>query len=150
MNYNAHDVTTYIEALPDARKIVIKKLRKVIQDNLPKGFEETFQYNMISYVVPLSIYPDGYHVKEGEPLPFLSLASQKNYISLYHMGIYMNEAVNSWFVKAYAERVTQKLDMGKSCIRFKKIDQIPFDLIGELCRKISVDDHIKAYEQNKP
>ena len=114
---------------------------------MPEGFFEQISYGMISYVVPISKYPRGYHAKRGEPLPFLALASQKNYISLYHMGMYSNAEVKVWFINEYAKRVPTKLDMGKSCIRFKNGSSIPYDLIAELCRKITVDDYINSYEQ---
>ena len=147
MQYEVETVAEYIGALPEDRKAVIQKLRKVILANLPDGFEEQLSYGMIGYVVPLSKYPQGYHAKEGEPLPFLSLASQKNHIALYHMGIYGNPEMEAWFVKEYTERVPTKLDMGKSCIRFKNPNHIPYDLIAELCQKITVDDYIHAYEK---
>jgi len=147
MQYDVDTVDQYIAALPEDRKAVIEKLRKVILDNLPEGYEEQFSYGMIGYVVPLSRYPQGYHAKEGAPLPFLSLASQKNHIALYHMGLYGNQALGTWFVKEYAERVPTKLDMGKSCIRFKNPDHIPYDLIAELCQKLTVDQFINAYEK---
>jgi uncharacterized protein YdhG (YjbR/CyaY superfamily) len=147
MQYEVNTVQEYIEALPEDRKPVIEKLRQVILANLPEGFEEQISYGMISYVVPLSRYPQGYHVKKGEPLPFISLASQKNYLALYHMGLYGNPKLEEWFVKEYAEQVHTKLDMGKSCIRFKNPDHIPYDLIAELCQKITVDAYIAAYEQ---
>jgi len=146
MQYDVNSIEEYIAAIPEDRKPVIEKLRKVILDNLPEGFEEQLSYGMIGYVVPLSMYPKGYHVKEGEPLPFLSLASQKNYIALYHMGLYGKPEVEEWFVKEYADRVPTKLDMGKSCIRFKNPDHIPYDLIAELCQKMTVDEYINAYE----
>lgn len=146
MQYDVNSVKEYIEAIPESRKPVIEKLRNVILDNLPEGYEEQLSYGMISYVVPLSRYPKGYHAKEGEPLPFISLASQKNYIALYHMGLYGNQELEEWFVKEYADRVPTKLDMGKSCIRFKNPDHIPYDLVAELCHKMSVDEYINAYE----
>ena len=146
MQYEADTVDGYIAALPDDRQAPIEKLRDVILANLPDGFEEQFTYGMIGYVVPLSHYPQGYHVKEGEPLPFLSLASQKNYIALYHMGLYADPAVEDWFAKAYADQVPTKLYMGKSCIRLKNPAHIPYDLIGELCQKITVEQYIQAYE----
>lgn len=148
MKYNATNINDYIEELPGDRKIIIEKLRLIIQGNLPIGFKEVFYYGMICYVVPLSVYPNGYHAKKGEPLLFLALASQKNHIALYHMGIYMNQDVYAWFTIEYAKQVKSKLDMGKSCIRFKKMEQIPFELIGELCKKISIGDYIKAYEES--
>ena len=147
MQYEVNTVQEYIEALPEDRKPIIEKLRQVILANLPDGFEEQISYGMISYVVPLSRYPQGYRAKKGEPLPFISLASQKNYLALYHMGLYGNPKLEEWFVKEYAEQVPTKLDMGKSCIRFKNPDHIPYDLIAELCQKITVDEYITAYEQ---
>jgi uncharacterized protein YdhG (YjbR/CyaY superfamily) len=147
MQYEVNTVQEYIEALPENRKPVIEKMREVILANLPDGFEEQISYGMISYVVPLSRFPQGYRAKKGEPLPFISLASQKNYLALYHMGLYGNPKLEEWFVKEYAEQVPAKLDMGKSCIRFKNPDHIPYDLIAELCQKITVDEYITAYEQ---
>jgi uncharacterized protein YdhG (YjbR/CyaY superfamily) len=147
MHYQVNTVQEYIEAVPEDRKSVIEKLREVILANLPEGFEEQISYGMISYVVPLSRYPQGYHVKKDEPLPFLALASQKNHVAVYHLGLYGNQALEAWFVKAYAQRVPTKLDMGKSCIRFKNPNHIPYDLIAELCQKITVDDYIHSYEQ---
>ncbi|WP_410510899.1 DUF1801 domain-containing protein [Paenibacillus sp. BR2-3] len=117
----------------------LKRLRETIKENLPPGFEEKTAYGMIGYVVPHRIYPSGYHVTPGQPLPFISLASQKNYIALYHMGIYTVPDVLAWFQEEYPKHVKTKLDMGKSCIRFKKMDSIPYDLIAELCRKITVE-----------
>ncbi len=148
MQYDVDSVEEYIAAIPEDRKPVIEKLRNVILSNLPEGFEEQLSYGMISYVVPLSRYPDGYHAKEGEPLPFLSLASQKNYIALYHMGLYGNPEVEEWFRKEYSDRVPTKLDMGKSCIRLKNPDHIPYDLVAELCQKITVDEFISIYEES--
>jgi len=132
--------------LPEDRKPFVEKLRNVILTNLPEGFAEQLSYGMIGYVVPLSIYPKGYHTKKDEPLPFISLASQKKYIALYHMGLYGKPKLEKWFVKEYADRVPTKLDMGKSCIRFKNPDHIPYDLVAELCQKITVDEYISAYE----
>lgn len=146
MNYDVSSIDEYIKALPDKRRSAVEKLREVVFFNLPEGFEEQFTYDMVSYVVPLCLYPKGYHVKEGEPLPFISIASQKNHIALYHMGIYSKKEVEEWFVEEYKKRVPTKLDMGKSCIRFRNPDKIPYDLIGELCTKITVEDHIKSYE----
>jgi len=148
MQYDVDTVEEYIEALPEDRKAMIEKLRNVILDNLPEGYEEQLSYGMIGYVVPLSRYPKGYHAKEGEPLPFISLASQKNYIALYHMGLYGKPELEEWFVKEYSNRVPTKLNMGKSCIRFKNPDHIPYDLVAELCQKISVDEFIRIYEES--
>ena len=148
MQYDVKSVEEYIAALPKDRKPIIEKLRKVILDNLPEGYQEQLSYGMIGYVVPLSRYPKGYHTKKGEPLPFISLASQKNYIALYHMGLYGNPELEEWFVKEYADRVPTKLDMGKSCIRFKNPNHIPYDLVAELCQKMPVDEFVSIYEES--
>lgn len=136
----------YTASLPEDRKGPINKLRETIKDNLPNGFEEVMSYGMIGYVVPHKLYPPGYHCKPELPLPFINLASQKNYIALYHMGIYAHPELLDWFVTSYPKHTDAKLDMGKSCIRFKKPEQIPYELLGELCRKISVDQWIEIYE----
>jgi len=146
MQIKADNPEHYIDQLPDVRKPVIEKLRKVILANLPEGFEETMNYGMIGYVVPFSIYPDGYHAGPKQPLPFINIASQKNFVAVYHSGIYADKKLMDWFVNEYPKHNKLKLDMGKSCIRFKKIDQIPYDLIGELVGKMSLDDWINIYE----
>lgn len=146
MRYEATSPEEYINQLPVDRKIAMEMLRETVKANLPEDFEETMAYDMIGYVVPHRIYPDGYHCNPNEPLPFLSIASQKNYIALYHMGVYSFPNVLKWFQEEYPKHVKTKLDMGKSCIRFKKPDQIPYELIAELCRKITVEDYIKQYE----
>lgn len=136
----------YISELPEDRKEIIQKLRETVKNNLPKGFEETMQYGMISYVVPHSIYPDGYHCKPTDALPFLSIASQKNHISFYHSGIYTDPELMAWFVAEYPKHTKGKLDMGKSCVRFKNPKNIPFELLGDLSTKLSVDEWIAKYE----
>ena len=141
-------VKEYIDSLPEERKKVIKKLRKTVKDNIPKGFKETISYDMIGYVVPHKLYPEGYHCTPELPLPFINIASQKSHIGLYHLGIYSDKKILQWFTKEYANKSKYKLDMEKSCIRFKKLDHIPFELIGELVKKISVEDWIKIYETN--
>ncbi len=138
----------YIKALPEDRREAIQQLRKIFLKNLPKGFQEGMGYGMISYSVPHSIYPDGYHCDRALPLPFLSIASQKNFIAIYHMGIYADPALLDWFVQEYPKYTDAKLDMGKSCIRFKNPEKIPFELFGKLATKISVKDWIKKYEDN--
>lgn len=147
MIYEAATPEEYLEQLPKDRRDVIEKLRKTIKENIEKEFEETMSYNMISYVVPHSIYPPGYHVTPSQPLPFISIASQKNYVAIYHMGIYMFPDILEWFKKEYTKYVKTKLNMGKSCIRFRNMNTIPFDLIGELCRKISLRDYVDKYEK---
>ena len=148
MQYKANSPEEYINQVPEERKETLKKLQKTINQNLPKGFEEGMQYGMIGYYVPHSKYPDGYHCNPKEPLPFISFASQKNSVNLYHSGIYAIPEIHDWFVNEYPKHCKRKLDMGKSCIRFKKMEEIPFDLIAELCSKISVDEWITAYEIN--
>ena len=122
------------------------KLRETILNNIPSGFEETISYGMIGYVVPHSIYPGGYHADTTLPLPFINIASQKNYIALYHSGIYADPELHDWFVKEYPKYCNTKLDMGKSCVRFKKVDQIPYELIARLVKKMSCKEWIELYE----
>lgn len=138
----------YIDSLPEDRKAAMSELRKVIIKNIPKGFHEEMSYGMIGYVVPHSIYPAGYHCTPKLPLPFLSIASQKNFIAVYNMGMYADEKILNWFVSEFPKHTTAKLDMGKSCIRFKKPEQIPYKLIGELASKMTVKDWIEVYEKN--
>lgn len=147
MNSRAATVNEYLNELPSDRKKAINELRKVILKNLPEGFREEMSYGMIGYVVPHSIYAPGYHCNPKLPLPFMNLASQKNFISLYHMGIYANDEVMKWFVAEFAKQSSVKLDIGKGCIRFKDPGQIPYKLIGELSTKMSVKDWIKIYEK---
>ncbi len=146
MKIEANSPNDYILKLPKDRQEVVSELRKVVLDNLPKGFSEEMSYGMIGYVVPHSIYPDGYHCDPKLPLPFLSIASQKNFVAFYHMGIYSDEKLLDWFVKEYPNHSNYKLDMGKSCIRFKRMNDIPYELIGELVGRISVDNWIQTYE----
>lgn len=148
MKIEASNPDEYISKLPEDRQVAISKLRDIINDRLPSDFEETMSYGMIGWVVPHSIYPDGYHCDPKLPLPFLSVASQKNFIALYHMGIYANQELYDWFVSEYPKHCKRKLDMGKSCIRFKKLDDIPYELIGELVSKMTVNDWVSIYESN--
>src|SRR5210317_1327476 len=147
MQSKASSPEEYIEQLPEDRQEVMINLRKMILKNLPKGFEETMSYGMLGYVVPHSKYPDGYHCDPKLPLPFINLASQKNHIGFYHMGIYCDPTLMDWFREEYPKHVTGKLDMGKSCIRFKNMNKIPFNLLGELVSKVSPDQWIKQYER---
>lgn len=147
MQSKASSPDAYVDELPEDRQEAINKLRKIIKKNLPKGFKEEMNYGMIGYVVPHKIYPDGYHCDPKLPLPFMSVASQKNFIAVYHMGLYADEKLMKWFTDAYAKAVPGKLDMGKSCMRFKKPEQIPFELIGELAAKMSPGDWIARYEK---
>ena len=148
MTSNATTVEQYIAALPEDRKPPITALRKIIKKNLPKGFKEGMGYGMIGYVVPHSIYPPGYHCTPQLPLPFMSVASQKNFIAIYHMGIYGDATLLQWFTDKYAQLNIGKLDMGKGCIRFKNLAKIPYPLIGELSGKVTVEKWIEVYEKN--
>ncbi len=138
----------YIDSLPADRAEAIIKLRDVINRNLPKGFQEEMGYGMMGYVVPHSLYPAGYHCDPKQPLPFLGMASQKNFIAVYHMGIYAEPELLKWFLEEYPKHALGKLDMGKSCIRFKKPDNIPYELIGQLVTKMTPEDWIRSYEKN--
>ena len=139
-------VSEYIKNLPEERKQAMEQLQAVIRKNLPKGFEEEMSYGMVGFVVPHSLYPAGYHCSPELPLPFISIASQKNFIALYHMGIYADKNLLQWFTDEYPKHSNTKPDMGKSCIRFKKPELIPFDLIGELCSKYTPEQWISLYE----
>ncbi len=136
----------YISQLPEDRKGPITKLNNLIKKHMPKGLEAGMGYGMLAYYVPKSIYPDGYHCKPFPPLPFINLASQKNFIALYHSGMYAKKELYDWFVAEYPKHSKYKLDMGKSCVRFKKNDDIPYDLIEELMAKMSVEEWISIYE----
>lgn len=148
MKPTAKTVNDYLNELPEDRKVPFLKLRNCILNNLPKGFEEEMSYGMLGYVVPHAIFPNGYHCNPKLPLPFMNLASQKNFIALHHLGIYSNPELLEWFTAEFPKHSSQKLDMGKGCIRFKKMDQIPFDLIAELVGKMSVENWIHCYEMS--
>lgn len=148
MIIKADTVEEYIENVPEDRKNPIIAIRKSILKNIPEGFQETISYNMIGYVVPHTLYPAGYHCTPKLPLPFMNIASQKNFIAVYHMGLYADSEINEWFRNAYTSLYNTKPDMGKGCIRFKKMDKIPFELIGELSGKISVQEWIEIYEKS--
>ena len=137
----------YMAEIPEDRQKAFTKLRSVIKKNLPKGFSETMGYGMMGYVVPHSKYPAGYHCNPKDPLPFMGIASQKNFIAVYHMGVYADPALLKWFTARHAKASPKKLDMGKSCIRYKKPDDIPFELIGELASKMTPDEWIAMYEK---
>ena len=148
MQIPAKNPKEYISKVPEDRLAYFKKLRQTILNNIPKGFEEQMNYGMIGYVVPKKIFPAGYHCDTNLPLPFVNIASQKNFIAVYHMGIYANPELLDWFVKEYPKHCKRKLDMGKSCIRFKKAKEIPFELIAELMQKMTVENWIDLYEKN--
>jgi hypothetical protein len=148
MKFKASTVEEYLLEVPTERQTYFNQLRSVILENLPAGFVEEMSYGMIGYVIPHNLYPPGYHCNPELPLPFVNIASQKNFIGFYHMGIYADPDLLDWFVKSYPKHCKLKLDMGKSCIRFKKADQIPHQLIAELMQKMTVDDWVKLYEAN--
>jgi uncharacterized protein YdhG (YjbR/CyaY superfamily) len=152
MTSTAKTPEDYLSNLPDDRKVAMNKLRQVVLENIPEGFEERITYGHLGYVVPHSLYPNGYHCDPKLPLGLVSIASQKNFIAVYHMGIYASPDLLKWFTSEFPKHSKRKLDMGKSCIRFKKIDEIPYDLIGELMSKMTVQDWISAYEKalNQP
>lgn len=148
MQSKAATVEAYLNELPEERQQALSRLREVILKNLPKGFSEGMGYGMVGYSVPHTLYPAGYHCDPKLPLPFISLASQKNFIALYHMGIYADPELLEWFTKEYPKHSKTKPDMGKSCIRFKKINDIPYDLIAALVKKMTVKQWIALYEEN--
>lgn len=146
MKYDANTLDEYLAQLPDDRRYAIVKLRETIKNNIPVGFEEYFADGIL-FAVPHSIYPAGYHCKPTDPVPFIAIASQKHFVALYHMGVYSFDDILQWFKMEYPKHVTTKLDMGKSCIRFKKTDQIPYELIADLCKKITVEMWIEKYQK---
>ncbi len=148
MQIPASSIEEYISKIPEERQVAFKKLFDIIDENLPKGFSQGISYGMVGWDVPLETYPAGYHCTPGSPLPFLGLASQKNFVALYHMGIYAKPELLNWFVDEFPKHSKRKLDMGKSCIRFKKMEDIPFELIAELSKKMTPQDWITLYEAN--
>jgi Domain of unknown function (DU1801) len=148
MQSKATTVEAYLAELPEDRREAITELRKVIKMNLPKGFKEGMGYGMMGYSVPHSLYAAGYHCNPADPLPFMGMASQKNFITVYHMGVYADPKLLKWFTDAHAKASPKRLDMGKSCIRYKKPEDIPYKLIGELASKITPDEWITMYKKN--
>lgn len=146
MKIEANSSQDYLNQLPEDRKQAISNLRTIILGNLPEGIEEAMSYGMIGFVIPHSVYPPGYHCNPELPLPFIAIASQKNHIVLYHNCIYVDQELKAWFSCEYTKRTNKKPDVGKGCIRFKKADDIPYDLIAELTRKSNVDEYVKLYE----
>ena len=141
-------IESYLNSLPEDRKEPVNKIIKFVEENIPAGFTKIINYGMPSFVVPHSIYPPGYHVKPVLPLPFIGVASQKNHIGFYHMGLYADSKLSDWFISEYPKYCKSKLDMGKSCLRFKKMDDIPYKLIGELSKIMTTQDWISIYEKN--
>lgn len=148
MNTTEITIESILAKVPEDRKEAFTNLHQTIVSNLPEGFEPGISYGMLGYVVPHHLYPAGYHCKPSEPLPFVSIASQKNSINFYHMGIYADATLLNWFVAEYPKHSKQKLDMGKSCIRFKKPEYIPYELLGQLMQKMTAEQWIALYERN--
>ena len=141
-------VESYLNSLPDDRIEPVHEIIKLVEKNIPAGYVKIINYGMPSFVIPHSIYPSGYHCNSDLPLPFIGIASQKNHIGFYHMGLYADSNLLDWFKSEYSMHSKSKLDMGKSCIRFKKMNDIPYILIGKLSTKMSVENWISIYEQN--
>lgn len=148
MQSKAKSVKEYLAELPAERKTVLEKVRHIILKKLPKGYEETMQYGMITYVVPLALYPKGYLDRKDEPLPYVSLAAQKNNFAVYFMSLYGESDLLEWFVSEY-KKTGKKLDMGKSCLRFKTLDSLPLELVGQAVAKVSVKKFVEIYEKNR-
>lgn len=147
MSNKIETIEDYMCSIPEERKIVVEKLREVIKNNITEGFAEVMSYGSIGYVVPHKLYPAGYKVDPSLPLPFIGIANRKNYITFSHWGLYTNNDLMTWFKEEYPKHSRYKISMGKSCIYFKRMDDIPYELIGKLCRKLTVDEYIKIYEQ---
>lgn len=148
MKVKANTIEEYLENIQEDRKPIINQIRDTVNQNIPDGFHECLNYGMLGWVVPHEIYPDGYHCNQKLPLPFMNLASQKNHIGFYHSGIYASPELMKWFTNEFTKHSDRKLDMGKSCIRFKKPEHVPLDLLAELVSKMTTDDWISLYEQN--
>jgi hypothetical protein len=146
MKSSAKTVSEYLGSLPDDRREAISAVREVILANLPKGYEECMSYGMIGYVVPHSIYPAGYHCDPKLPLPYANLASQKNHMALYLMCVYGDKATEQWFRKAW-QAAGKKLDMGKSCVRFKKLEDVSLEVIGQVIARVPVEKYIARIEK---
>lgn len=146
MMSKARTPAEYMDEVPEERQEAVQRLRQTLRDSLPAGFTETMSYGMIGFVVPHSIYPAGYHVNPKEPVPFMSIANQKNHIAIYHMGLYSDPGLADWLRQEYPKYVKTKIDLGKGCIRFKKIETIPYQLIAELCQRMSLEEYLAMYE----
>jgi uncharacterized protein YdhG (YjbR/CyaY superfamily) len=147
MKIDAQSPDAYIDKVPEHQREALSQLRQVILENLPRGFKEEMSYGMIGYVVPHNLYPAGYHCNPKLPLPFLSIAAQKNFIGFYHMGLYAQPDLLQWFEQEYPKHCKTKLDMGKSCLRLKKPEAIPYELLGDLCTKLTPEQWIALYKE---
>ncbi|MES2379229.1 MAG: DUF1801 domain-containing protein [Bacteroidota bacterium] len=140
-------IAAYFNDLPDDRKAPMQALWKAISDNIPEGFAAQFCYGMPGFVIPHSVYPAGYHCDPKLPLGFIYIGSQKNFIVMHHLGLYANKGLLDWFTAEYPKHSKYKLDMGKGCVRFKKPDQIPLDLIAQLAARVTPQQYIATYER---
>jgi hypothetical protein len=145
MQSKAATVDQYFSELPEDRRLALEAVRRVILQNLDDEYEEGIQYGMIGYFVPHRVYPPGYHCDSKQPLPFAHLASQKNYMSIYLMCVYGDSPLATWFRDAWA-KTGKKLDMGKACIRFKKVDDLALEVIGEAIRRMPARKYIECFE----
>ena len=151
MQSTASNVDDYLAELPADRRVIVETVRKVILENLDSKYSETISYGMIGYAVPHSVFPAGYHCNPKQPLPFAGLASQKNYVALYLMGFYVGCSDTletddlTWFRAAWEASGKKKLDMGKACLRFKKLDDVALDVIGQAIRRMPADRYISRY-----
>jgi hypothetical protein len=141
------DIKNYIDQIAEDKKDAFLKLRDTLRTHLPEGFIEDFNSGMLGFVIPKSTFPGGYHCNPETPLPFINLAAQKNFIALYHMGLYADQDLLNWFTAEYPKHAKTKLDMGKSCIRFKKMNDIPYPLIGRLAEKMTPGEWVNLYEK---
>jgi uncharacterized protein YdhG (YjbR/CyaY superfamily) len=145
MQSNAESVEEYLEELPPDRREAIGTIRDVINEHLPQGYVEQMEWGMVSWVVPLADYPNTYN---GRPLTYVSLASQKNHMAVYLLGLYQEAPEEAWFRQQYADR-GMRLDMGKSCVRFKRLDEVPLDVLGEVIARIPVGAFVARYEDSR-
>lgn len=150
MKLQANTVTEYLNQIPNDRKEEFQKLYRTLKDTLPKELEEAYLYDMITFAVPFSIYPNGYHAKKDTPLPFIALALQSKTINLYHMGLYSDPVVLEWYQSRYQELIGKKPNMGKSCLRFSKIDESIITIVFELLQKQSFKEYVAYYDQKRP
>jgi len=141
----ADNVKEFIDNLPDDRKKAVSELRKTINKHLPKGFNEGIGYNMLAWSVPHSMFPAGYHCDPSKPLMLMCLSATKGGISLHHMGLYGSTPLMNWFKSEWPKYSSKKLDMGKACIRFKRFEDVPLDLIGELATKLTPRQWVEQY-----
>jgi hypothetical protein len=146
MQSKATTVEQYLSGLSAERRGALEAVRRVLLANLDKDYEEGMQYGMIGYYVPHHVFPPGYHCDPKQPLPFAGLASQKNHMSLYLMCVYGDSPLAEWFRESWA-KTGKKLDMGKSCVRFKKVEDLALDVVGEAIRRVPVSKYLKQYEQ---